>query len=99
MELYIEAGERFFNFKDFVIVNTEDIDFSKIYAVDFKIANDYVLGNSDIEPQLIEFDPQKHLAQWKEHSLVAQGFSHYEIKSVGGCVYTPDSNFQLITRP
>ena len=70
--------------KDFVEIKPEG---KKIYALNFKVADDYVKGNSDLKPEIEKFNPNKHTLKFKKVS----GKSMYS--------YHSDLDYQILMNP
>lgn len=93
------------NPKDITVVREENMVYNNMHVLDFRIANKYVLGESDVIPELVEFDETKHPQRWVWTESVVKGLSLTEIENLhssgiemtGGVTLIPAQDFQILT--
>ena len=73
------------NKKDFIEIKPEG---KKIYALNFKIADDYVKGNSDVKPALEKLNPNKHVLKFRKSTAVKPMY-----------LYHSDLDYQILMDP
>lgn len=76
----------------------EDLKGKEIYGLDFRKINAYVMGESDIIPDLEEFAPNVHTTKWRETQMSYMGYSRYEIDSLGIPYWVPVNEYQVVVR-
>lgn len=90
--------------KDFIdprnwkIVFGKDMKYKEIYSIDYKLMNEYVMGETDTIPDLIPFKPTSHCSLWKPTRLETAGFSKYEIERYGFPYWFMDPSYQVLIR-
>jgi hypothetical protein len=88
----------FTNPKNWKIVKGEDMKSSEIYAVDYRLINKYVMGESDVIPKLLPFNPKLHCSEWSPSQMSDLGYSKYEIESIGGVYWFMRPTHQVLIR-
>jgi hypothetical protein len=88
----------FINPKNWKIVKGEDMKGSEIYSLDYRLINEYVMGESDVIPKLTPFNPKLHCSEWKPNDMSYLGFSKYEIESVGAPYWHMNPTYQVLVR-
>lgn len=88
----------FTNRKNWKIVEGEDMKGKDIYSIDYKLMNSYVVGESDIIPELIPFNPKLHCSDWSHSRLLSNGFSKYEIEKYGYPYWFMKPNYQILIK-
>lgn len=86
----------FGNRKNWLIVRGEDMEYNDIRSIDYRVANDYVMGNSDRVPELLPFNPSLHCCDWSPNKLYHLGFSKYEIESYGLPYWFMDTKYHVL---
>ena len=88
----------FINPKNWKVVEGKDMKYKEIFSIDYPKMNDYVMGESDIIPELLPFNPKLHCSGWKPTALESAGFSKYEIERYGFAYWYMDNPYQVLIR-
>ena len=88
----------FSNPNNWIITNSENMTFNKIYALDYLDANAYVMGANETLPALLEFNASKHCADWQLTTIARAGYSQKELLSLNIPYWCPIFRYQVLIK-
>jgi len=98
LKKWVAANKEKFG-ENMTIKTTAEMDIKEINSLNYSDVNSYVIGETDVIPQLLDFDFKSHVCDWKLHTMIEiMGVSKHELESIGGAAYSPVPTYQVLIK-